>query len=174
MKRRVITLSAASLLLAVLLSQLNHYLAPWQIHLWCGGLFITFVALRLGHRTGATVSFLAGLLLDAQSPVPFGTQGLLFLAGHATIFAIRARAPREEPVIGVVIALIANLALFLALSFFRIDSALEPARAWLRGFADLLASQLLIVLIAPWFFAVQARLLGPINDNLRNFSRRAS
>ncbi len=173
MKRRVLILAAASLLLAWVLGQLNHYLALWQIHVWCGGLFVTFVALRLGYRMGAVTSFIAGLLLDAGAPVAFGTQGFLLLAAHAVIFTIRARAPREETIIGVVIALFANLGLFLALSFLRIDSLVNPAPAWMRVFADLLVSQLVLALIAPWFFAVQTRLLEATGANLRrDFSRR--
>ncbi|HEY9248583.1 MAG TPA: hypothetical protein VIO38_05610 [Rariglobus sp.] len=173
MKRRVLILSAASLLLALLLGQLNHLLAPWQIHVWCGGLFVAFVALRLGYRTGAAAAFIAGLLLDAGEPVAFGTQGFLFLAAHAVIFTVRARAPREENVVGVVFALIANLGLFLGLSFLRIDATPEPAAAWMRSFADLLVSQIVLTLIAPWFFAVQTRLLELAGTNLRDFSRRA-
>jgi rod shape-determining protein MreD len=172
MKRRVLTLTAASLLLALLLGLLNHYLALWQMHIWCGGLFVAFVALRLGYRTGAATAFIAGLLLDAGAPVGFGTQGFLFLAAHAVIFTVRARAPRDETIVGVMVALLANLGLFLALSFLRIDTAREPAQAWVRGFADLLVSQVVLALIAPWFFAVQTRLLEATGTHLRDFSSR--
>jgi hypothetical protein len=173
MKNRVFILTVASLLLALVLGQLNHYLAVWQVHVWCGGLFVTFVALRLNYGTGAAAAFVAGLLLDAGEPISFGTQGLLFLATHAVIFNMRARAPRDETVVGVVIALLANLGLFLAMSFLRVDPIVEPARAWMRIFADLLASQIVLALIAPWFFSVQARLLELSGNSLRDLSRRA-
>ncbi|MBC8040259.1 MAG: hypothetical protein H7Y06_06940, partial [Opitutaceae bacterium] len=125
------------------------------------------------YGTGATAAFIAGLLLDAGAPVSFGTQGLLFLATHTVIFNMRARAPRDETVVGVVIALLANLGLFLALSFLRIDSLVEPALFWMRAFADLLVSQIALALIAPWFFSVQARLLEVTGNPLRDLSRRA-
>ena len=173
MQRRVLILTAASLLLTVIVGQLNHHLAVWQIHVWCGGLFVTFAALRLGYRTGAIATFIAGLLLDAGQPVSFGTHGFLFLAAHAVIFTIRARAPRDATIIGVMIALIANLGLFLVLSFLRIDPSIKTEQTWLRAFADLLVSQIVIALIAPWFFAVQTRLLEATGTNLRDFSRRA-
>lgn len=172
MKRRVLILSAASLLLALLVGQLNHYLAVWQLHVWCGGLFVAFASLRLGYRTGALASFIAGLLLDAGDPVAFGTQGFLFLAAHAVIFTVRARAPREETVVGVVVALLANLGLFLLLGFLRVDPSADSAATWLRGFADLVVSQVVIALVAPWFFSVQTRLLELNGTNLRDFSRR--
>lgn len=173
MNRRVLILSVASLLLALLLGQLNHLLAPWQVHVWCGGLFVAFIALRLGYRTGAFATFIAGLLLDADAPVAFGTQAFLFLAAHAVVFTLRARAPREETVVAVMFALLANLGLFLALCFLRIDPLSHPADAWLRAFADLLASQLVLAAIAPWFFAVQTRLLEANGTDLRVASRHA-
>ena len=171
MKLRVFLLSLASLLLVVLLDQLNHYLGPWQLHVWCGGLFVAFAALRLDFRTGAATSFIGGLLLDAGTPVAFGTQALLFLAAHAVIFTVRARAPREETIVGVIFALLANLGLFLALSFLRIDDSPDAGAAWMRVFADLLVSQLVIALIAPWFFAVQARILQLGGIDMRGASR---
>jgi hypothetical protein len=173
MKRRVLILAFAALLLVWLLSQLNHYLALWQIQVWCGGLLVSFAGLRMGYRTGAASSFIAGLLLDAGEPVAFGTQALLLLAAHAVIFTIRNRAPREETVVGVVVALIANLGLFLSLCFLRIDTSLDPAGAWMRAFADLLVSQIVLAVIAPWFFAVQLRLLSASGNHPRELSHRA-
>ncbi len=171
MNRRVLMLLLASLLLAVLLGQLNHYLGAWQLHVWCGGLFVTLAALRLDFRTGATTAFLAGLLLDAGSPVVFGTHALLFLAAHAVIFNARARAPRDETLVGVIIALLANLGLFLALSFLRIGAASAPGDAWMRNFADLALSQIVLALVAPWFFAIQIRTLQLGGVALRQNSR---
>lgn len=173
MQNRVLILTAASLLLALVLGQLNHYLSVWQLHVWCGGLFVTFVALRLGYGTGAIAAFIAGLLLDAGQPVAFGTQAFLFLAAHAVVFTIRARAPRDATIVGVMIALLANLGLFLALSFLRIDPAIKAEQSWLRVFADLLLSQIVLALIAPWFFAVQTRLLQLQGSDSRELSRRA-
>ena len=171
MKLRVLILSLASLLLVTLLAQLNHYLGPWQLHAWCGGLFVAFIALRLDFAAGAAASFIGGLLLDAGAPVTFGTHALLFLAAHAVIFNIRARAPRDETIVGVIVALLANLGLFLALSFLRIDLSPDAGEAWMRNFADLLVSQLAIALVAPWFFALQTRLLHLGGTHLDSTSR---
>ncbi|HTJ77749.1 MAG TPA: hypothetical protein VL357_02030 [Rariglobus sp.] len=173
MKLRVLLLSIASLLLVTLLAQLNHYLGVWQLHVWCGGLFIAFAALRLDFRTGAAASFIGGLMLDANAPVAFGTHALLFLAGHAVIFNIRARAPRDETIVGVMVALLANLGLFLVISFLRLDGVPDSGEAWMRDFADLLVSQMVIALIAPWIFAMQARLLQLGGTELRDNARGA-
>lgn len=174
MKRRVFLLTIAALLLLWLLGQINHYLAVWQVQVWCGGLLVTFAGLRMGYRTGATFSFIAGLLMDAGEPVAFGTQAFLLLAAHAFIFTIRNRTPREESVVGVVVALIANLGLYLTLCFLRINPGADASTAWMRAFADLIASQLALALIAPWFFAVQARLLTASGQPPRSLSHRTT
>lgn len=174
MRRHIAILLGSSALLGLILGQVNHYLAPWQMHVWCGGLFVTFAGLRLGYQSGATVCFLAGLLLDAGSLLPFGTQAFLFLAGHAIVSALRARAPRDDTLVGIMIALITNLALFLALGLLRIGQAIQPADTWLRAFADLLISQLVIALIGPWYLAVQKRLLEIGGSDLRELARRAN
>jgi len=173
MKLRVLLLSIASLLLVTLLAQLNHYLGAWQLHAWCGGLFVAFTALRLDFRAGAAAAFIGGLLFDAGAPVPFGTHALLFLAAHAVIFNVRARAPRDETIIGVMAALLANLGLFIAISFIRLDGAPDSGEAWMRDFADLLVSQIVLALVAPWFFAMQARLLRLGGTELRDTARGA-
>lgn len=172
MRRRVLTLTVAALLMCWLLGQLNHYLAVWQIQAWCGGLLVAFSGLRMGYRTGAASAFVAGLLMDAGAPVPFGTQALLLLAGHAVVFTVRNRAPREETIVGVVVALVANLGLFMALCFLRLDTSVAPAESWMRAFADLLVSQLAIAVVAPWFFALQSRLLAVSGLETRELSRR--
>jgi hypothetical protein len=173
MKCRVLILLFASLVLAFLVGQLNHLLAVWQVQVWVGGLFVAFAGLRIAYAPGAIAVFLAGLLLDAHAPVYFGLQGLLFLAAHAVVFTIRARAPRDEIALGVVIALLANLGLFLALGFVLITAGPESSQAWMRSFADLVVSQVVIALIGPWFFAFQYRLLELTAGNSRAFVRRS-
>jgi rod shape-determining protein MreD len=60
-------------------------------------------------------------------------------------------------VFGIVVALFANLFLVIALSFLLVGANPRPASAWVRIFADLLASQLLLLVITPWFLALQDR-----------------
>ena len=47
-----------------------------------------------------------------------------------------------------------------------------PGAAWLRLFADLGWSQLFILIIAPWFFALQARALELGRVDLAEENRR--
>ncbi len=155
----------ANLLLLWLTGLANHHLSsawfPGQdfftLHLYMGGLLVTFAAMRLDTRNGFIATFLTGLLADAGAPAPFGTSLLFFGLVHAALLYGRQRFPRDEPVFGTVVALFANLFLFLALSFFLVGSNPRPAQIWLRLFTDLLASQLVILLVTPWFLALQNR-----------------
>jgi hypothetical protein len=150
------------LLLWVLVAQINHYLAPLQIYLFSGGLFVTYAALRLPLASGYAAVIAGGMLCDASSApsVTFGTHALLFAFALAVIHSVRDRMARDETLIRLAVALVANLGLFLAFSFIRVAGSPAPSATWLRLFLDLLCSQLLIGLLGPWFFALQHRALG--------------
>jgi rod shape-determining protein MreD len=158
--RRLAIFSGASWLLVFLLGQVNHYLGAWALQIQFGGLLVTFAALRLDYRLGALAAFVSGLLLDASTPLPFGTQGILLMVAHAVIYRVRPRLPREELVVQVIVALVANVALWLALALINLTSSPAATEGWERAIGDLLVSQLILALIAPWFFAVQSRFLG--------------
>jgi rod shape-determining protein MreD len=148
------------LLLWALVSQVNHMLSSFRIYWFAGGLFVTYAALTQRVRYGVISSVVGGLFCDLNAPADFfGTQALLFAAAHVGVVHIRDRIPREETASRVVVALLTNLALFLALSFSQIHLSPAPASAWLRLLMDLVCSQIFLALIAPWFFALQARSL---------------
>jgi rod shape-determining protein MreD len=159
MYRRWLITFATTFLLWSLIVQLNHYLAPRGAYLFAGGLLVTFAALRLGLRNGLMATLLTALAVDAIEPVPFGTHLVLFTVMHVVIFRLRTRFPREETLFAVVVALLANLALFLGLSFGVLGSHPAAGAAGMRLFADLLWSQLFLAVVAPWFFALQERAL---------------
>src|SRR5436190_15835452 len=138
----------ANLGLCWLLGVFNHYLAGAAVHCYLGGLFVVYSSLRLDYRHGLAAVLLTGLLVDAAAPsdpnasvfVPYGTSMFLFGFVHATLIYGRRRFPREGGVFGIVVALFANLFLFIALSFLLAGGNPRPGSAWLRLFVDLLAS----------------------------------
>jgi rod shape-determining protein MreD len=156
-------------LLGLLVGQANHALAPWHVWLYAGGLMVAFAALRLGFGAGFAAVFCAGLCCDAGAPLPFGTQAFLFAAAFTLIFAARDRLPREDAAAGAAVAVLANLGIFLALCLLPAGGA--PATAWPRLLADLFFSQVFLVLAAPWFFALQLRLVTPDGVELRHTAR---
>ncbi len=157
--RRILIVFSTLALLWVIIAQVNHSLSSAHVYLFVGGLYITYGALVLPFRAGLAASILAGLLCDATTPVKFGTHMLLWATAHAIIYNLRDRIPREDTTSRVIVALLANLGLFLVFSFIQISRSPAPASAWPRLIADLFASQIFLILIAPWFFALQSKAL---------------
>lgn len=150
---------AANTVLLQLAALANHHLAPLGLSLFLGGLLVTHAAARLDLRHGLASTLLTGLLADAMLPVPFGLLTFLLGLAHVLIFHGRTRFPREEAVFLTVVALLANLFLFLALSFALVGANPRPAAAWGRLLVDLVFSQCALALVGGWFFALQNALL---------------
>jgi len=159
----------ANLLLIWLGGVANHHLSQFPlpfsrisatVYLYLAGLLVVFSGLRLDPRHGLAATVLTAFALDATLPVPFGLHVVLLGLVHATLLYGRSRFPKDEPVFATVVALFANLFLFLALSVVLVGRSPRPAEAWLRLFVDLIASQLVIALITPWFIALQREMLA--------------
>ena len=154
---RALAIFLTQLLLGSLVGLANYSLAGAHLYLFAGGLLVAYAALALPWGAGLAVSFLAGAVADAAVPVPFGTQALLFAAAHTLLFHLRDRLPRDDTTSRLILALLANLGLFLALSALFVGRTPRPAEAWLRLLPDLVASQVFVAFVAPWFFALQER-----------------
>jgi rod shape-determining protein MreD len=146
-------------LLHALVAEANNALSGAHIWLFAGGLYVAYSALAIPLRQGLAASILGGLLCDALSPVAFGTHAALFAAAHVAVYGLRERLQRDETAVRVAAALIVNLAFFLALSFARLRLVPAAATAWPRMLSDLVCSEAVVALLAPWFFALQARAL---------------
>ena len=157
--RRTLILFATLVLLWTIVAQINHALAASRVYLFAGGLFVAFAALTQPRRSGLITTVLGGLMCDANAPVIFGTHLLLFVAAYATLFHVRDRVPRDDNISAIIVVLLTNLALFLVFSFTQIHASPSPAAIWPRLIADLLCSQVVLALLTPWFFALQARSL---------------
>ena len=157
--RRTLTLFGTLVLLWAVIAELNHALAHWRVYVFAGALFVLFAALTQPMRPGLAATLLGGLMCDANSPVIFGTHLLLFAATHLIVFNLRDRVPRDDNISITIVALLANLALFLVFSLVQIPQSPAPAAIWPRLIMDLACSQILLVLITPWFIALQSRAL---------------
>ena len=161
----------ANLLLWWMVGTANNYLSHFSflwidfcsIHLYVGGMFVVYSALRLNSKHGWIAILLTGLMTDSLEPVPFGSSMVLLGLVFATLRYGRRRFPREGSIFGIVVALLANLFLVIALSFLMVGANPRPGDAWLRIFVDLLASQFLILLITPWFLALQERMMERVH-----------
>jgi len=158
--RRTLVIAATLLLLWTVVSQANHALSGLHLYLFVGGLFVAYSALTQPLPQGLAASIVGGIYCDVAGPAGlFGTHALLFAAAHVSVFHVRDRIPRDETASRVVVALLTNLALFLVFSFSQVHQSPAPGLAWPRLLVDLVASQVFLALLAPWFFAVQARVL---------------
>jgi rod shape-determining protein MreD len=157
--RRFLTLSFTLLLLWALLAQINDLLSLYRVYLFGGALFVAFAAITQPLRTGLFASCIGGLICDANAPVAFGTHLLLFAVAHTMIYRIRDRVPHDDNIAVTVVTLLANLALFLVFSFAQIHRSPSPAAVWPRLLMDLVCSQVFLLLVTPWFFALQGRSL---------------
>lgn len=169
--RTVFVAAACGILLWILISQANHYLSPSHLYLFTGGLLVALPALRLGRSEGWRAVMLIGLWIDASTPVAFGLHGLLFLFTHSVVSFVRGRFPKDDTVIGIILALVANAALFIAISVPQFLVSFDRQALIARLFFDLFLSELIILLIAPWYFALQERALEIAGVSLRRERR---
>ena len=171
----------SGVLLWTLVAQFNHHLTVAHLSVFVGGLLLTFSSLRLSHRDGWRAALLLGLWCDAAAPLHLNAGGqlsvytvlhtALFLVTHTLLFRFRGRFPHQETIIAVVVALVANAFLFLALSLAYIVRNPVPLAAVPALSVHLLFSELVIALIAPWFFALQERLFEFAGVGLRREQR---
>ncbi len=166
-QRRILVLFGCGLVLWFLISQVNHYLAPARLYVWVGGLYVTFAATRLASQEGLYASFLTGLLLDAVAPVAFGLHAFLFGIAHIVLVRLRHRFAGDVTIVAATVALLTNLALFVVFTVTQLGAMGESAAVGLRLLMDLVVSQCVLVLLAPWYFAFQSRALEIVGAGLR-------
>jgi hypothetical protein len=155
---RWLLVTGGNLLLLLLTIQCNHYLAAVPMSLFLFGLPIGFAALRLTLPQGLTTTALTGLCFDTLTPIPMGSSLLLFSAAFTIIYAARSQFHREEAFSSIIVVLLANLFLFAAFSTIAIvttGSTGHPTSL----IVNLIASQIAVSTLTPWFFSFQMTLL---------------
>lgn len=168
--RRTFTLFVCQLLLWAVVAQLNDSLSDGHVYLFPGALFLTFAALTQPFGSGLAATILIGLVCDANAPVAFGTHMLLFATTHVLLWRLRDRVTRDDTIGRVVVAILANLGLFLVFSFIELIRTPMVSGLWPRLICDLLCSQVFLAVVAPWFFALQARSLVLARAERENFA----
>jgi len=153
--RGAAVLFATLYLLHAIVAEVNSLLSGLHLWLFAGGLYVAYAALALPFQEGFAACILGGLLCDAMAPVAFGTHATLFAIAHAIVFNVRERLQREETGVRVAVALLVNLGLFLIISFLRLRVIHGAGGAWPRMLSDLVWSEAVVALVAPWFFALQ-------------------
>ena len=151
------------LLLWVITAQINHHLAVWHMGIFTGGLMLAYPALRFRSRHIWRVALPLGLWMDAASAVsavPFGTHAALFVLAGIIIHQKRGHKPRADTATGVIAAVLSNAVLFIAVSIVPAFRVVSQPGVIVTLLVNLVASSVFVVLVAPWFFALQTRALA--------------
>ena len=166
---RWIVIFATNALLAFLGDQLNHELAPWTTSCLVAGLFVPVAALRLRFRAGLLALLLSCLLFDAARPVYFGSTAIILGTAYTVWQAVRPRTPREGNTPAVLGGLLVNAVLFLLQPL--VLDAPSSGSTFARAAWDLLCSEVAVLVVGPWFFALQERTLQLCGVNLAEEAR---
>ncbi|MFT3831185.1 MAG: hypothetical protein QM691_15925 [Opitutaceae bacterium] len=158
MDPRWVVIVLANAVLVFLEGQVNHYLAHAPVSVYLCGLALPVAGLRLRFRPGLIAMFLTGLVIDAVRPTPFGSTALLLATLFTAWHSIRARLPRDGVAPPLVGALVANLVLFFAQPLL-LGPAVATGTTAGRVLMDLLLSQVGVMLLGTWFFALQEQAL---------------
>jgi hypothetical protein len=153
----LLVFTATIVLLRFLTGQVNHSLSAWQLQVFSGALAVAFAGFHLPRGLGLAAVILAGLVHDSTVPVATGTHAVLFAAAFLVLHRLRGRIPPEVGPARVLAVLGVNLGLFIVLSLLRFASYPAAGPALGRLLADLLVSQVLVGLAAPWFLSLQLR-----------------
>lgn len=180
MYRRWLIPFATMLMLWWLVAELNHSLGSHGVHLYVGGLLVTYAALRLSLRHGLAATLLLGLAIDAMEPMPvidghpfYGLHLMLLASALVVIYQLRGRFPREETMFRILTAAAANLVLYLCISFAFLRGQPSFGVTFERLLVDFLWSELFVVVVAPWFFAFQERALVVARVDMADERRRS-
>lgn len=170
---RWVVVLLANLLLIWLIGEANHYLAPFAVHVYLGGLFLTFGILRLQLRQSFLANGATALVLDAMNPLPFGTTFLLLMICHTIVFSIRGQFDRESLRSSLLVALSLNVVLMIALGVITGGRLPDPSIHWGRIVADSTVSLAAVLIVGPWFLALQKSSLASIGIDLDAEQREA-
>lgn len=163
----------ANLLLILLAAEVNHYLALASLHVYLGGLLLTFGMLRLQLRQGFFANGITALVLDALNPIPFGQTFLLILICHTVIFSVRGHFARETVRSGLLVAASVNLVLMIAFGIFASSEIPRPGIFWSRIAVDSALSTVVLLAVAPWFLSLQKTTLAFVGIDLDAEQREA-
>jgi hypothetical protein len=163
----------ANLLLILLVAEVNHYLALLSLHVFAGGLLLTFGILRLQLRQGLIANGVTALVLDALNPFSFGLTFLLIVVCHTVVFSLRGNFARESVRAGLLVALGINLVLIFAYTILASGGVPKPGIYLGRVSLELLLSTVFVIALTPWFLALQKTALAFIGIDLDAEQREA-
>lgn len=172
-RHRWVQVSAIHYLVLFVISQLNHHLAQWSIHLTVTGMMITFSAMELKYLKGLLSLLPIAIYLDVKWDFPFGSSSFVVLGLHLFLMILRFRLRRESMFLNANIAIAANLLVFLLYKLVELYSFGSMHLNFTTFFVNLIASSLVIALIYAFFTALQLQVLSWFGIRIREEQRTA-
>ncbi|MGZ0656478.1 hypothetical protein ACWPKO_07505 [Coraliomargarita sp. W4R53] len=158
---RAILLFGANALLLYLTLLVNSALAGWSIYLLILGPMLVFPALYLRHQSYFICTLFTGLWVDAALPSAFGLFTIGFLFAGAFVFQMRIRFRAEHNYHPIMLAHGLNFFCILLVTVtMGSSSAFSNPGFWLQIIVTSLASHLVLLLVAPWFFNLERMLFA--------------
>ena len=157
---RAILLFGANALLLYMTLLVNSALAGWSIYLLMLGPMLVFPALYLRHKSYFICTLFTGLWVDAAMPSTFGLFTIGFLLAGAFVFQMRIRFRVESNYHPIVIAHCLNFFCILLITGTMGASYFSSASFWLQVMVTSLASHLVLMVVAPWFFNFERMLFA--------------
>ena len=149
---RAILLFGANALLIYLTMLVNSALAGWSIYLLMLGPMLVFPVLYLRHQSYFICTLLTGLWVDAALPSGFGLFTVGFLFAGAVTFQMRIRFRAESNYHLTVIAHGVNFFCILLVTIAMGSAHITSLGFWLQVLVTSLASHIVLLIVAPWFF----------------------
>lgn len=159
----------SNVVLAWLLQLVNGTLGGYGLTLFLGSTMLIAPALFLRLRWGLIVVGLTGLIQGALLPLmPGGYLLVLYAIGLMPIYLYSPQLRRLRAPQILLFALVVNILLILATSFYLAQGRLGSGAYWLRVLADILLSTLLFYPVSKWFMNFQQSLTHMLGDDLRS------
>ena len=168
---RAILLFGANALLLYLTMLVNSALVGWSIYLLMLGPMLVFPVLYLRHQSYFICTVFSGLWVDAALPSSFGLFTAGFLFAGAFIFQMRIRFRAESNYHLIFLAHGVNFFCILLVTIAMGFAYITSLGFWLQVLVTSLASHLVLLIVAPWFFNFERMLftlcrLEPEPDDL--------
>ena len=160
---RAILLFGANALLLYLMMLVNSALAGWSIYLFLLGPMLVFPALYLRHQSYLICTLLTGFWVDAALPSAFGLFTCAFLFAGAFVFQMRIRFRAEHNYHPMMLAHGLNFFCILLVTVAMGLPYFFSVGFWLQVVATSLASHLVLLVVAPWFFNFERMLFALCN-----------
>ncbi|HCR37550.1 MAG TPA: hypothetical protein DIU37_05310 [Opitutae bacterium] len=158
MNIRWLIILCVNLLVYFLVQELNDALTFFGLNIYLASLYIVFPAIYLAPTQGAIVVLITSWVVDAPLPTPFGTTALLSIFIYTLILLIRHRIRHHMGAFILSITFFTNLILFLILTLIASNSPLADFAYWQTLGINLICSQAVLLLAAPWVLELEQTL----------------